>query len=417
MLRVYHAGGDRAHRARERALLEAGVDVVLVVPETWPGDDQVIDDVPARRLPVRRAGDVNRHSYRHPAQLGDLVQQVQPDIVDVHEEPVSLAARQWLRAAGNLPVVMYTAQNLDKRWPPPFAQYERAALHRTAGFYPCSRQAASVLRGKGYGGPLQVLPLGLDPAVHRQGAQDLPADEVVLGLVGRLVPEKGVLDAVRVLAAVHKSRPARLLVVGEGPEAAPARALSNHLGVADRCTWLPWCALDQLAAAYRTMHVVLVPSRSTTRWVEQFGRVITEGQANGAVPVAYSSGSIPEVVGDTGVVVVEGDVQGLSGAAVRLLSDPVRWRTLRARGLEATQRLSWRSLAEDQAEFYGTAVRGARRPLAHASHASREGAAAEFGPPARGPAGARPFAVPLLRERGPAQRVLGTAVDLWTSQR
>ena len=417
VLRIYHAGGDPAHRARERALLAAGVDVTMVVPEPWPGADLTAQDVPHRRLAVRRPGDVNRHAYLDPTQLSRLVRELRPDVLDVHEEPVSLAARQWLKAAGHLPVVMYTAQNLDKRWPPPFAQYERAALSRVAAFYPCSAQAASVLRGKGYRGLLRVLPLGIDEDVHRPGAQVLPVSEVVLGLVGRLVPEKGVLDAVRVLAAVHARRPARLLIIGDGPQAEPARRLSADLGVADQCTWLPWCPVEDLAEAYRRMHVVLIPSRATTTWVEQFGRVITEGEANGAVPVGYASGSIPEVIGQTGVLAEEPDVEGLARATTSLLDDPERWTALRARGLRASAERSWTRVAEAQIDLYRAAIVGGPPAVRRPSSTTRAAAREEFGTPAATPAGGRPFALPVLREPGRAPRLAAAALDRVTGQR
>jgi len=414
VLRVYHAAGEAAHRARDRALQAEGVDVTLVLPRHWPAA-ATIDDVPHRLLDARRVGDVNRHTY-----LGELSQvlcDLRPELLDVHEEPVSLAARQWLGAAGGLPAVMYSAQNIDKRWPPPFAHYERSALRRVRGLYPCSAQAASVLRGKGFAGHLEVLPLGLDPAVHRAGDQELPADEVVLGLVGRLVPEKGVQDAVRVLAAVRRRRPARLLVVGDGPERTPARDLAARLGVADSCSWSSWTDDRSLAVLYRRMHVVLVPSTATSRWVEQFGRVITEGRAAGAVPAGYASGSIPEVVGEVGLLVAEGDVEALSRAVSELLDRPATWRAMRDSGLDLAGANAWADIAARQVRFYEQALRVAPRPLRHPSGATRRAAAQEFGPSSGTPAGLRPFALPVLRKPGSGQHLLGQLVDIVTHQR
>lgn len=416
VLRIYHEGGDSTHRARDRALEQAGVDVTLVLPHTWPGQDGPTTDVSVVALSVCRPGDVNRHAYLDPSAMRELVMQCRPDVVDIHEEPFSLSARQWLRAAGGRPVVMYTAQNLDKRWPPPFAQYERAALRQVRGFYACSAQAASVLRGKGFDGALTILPLGVDTTVHAPGGQVLPANELILGLVGRLVPEKGVGDAIRVLATVHRATPTRLVVVGDGPAAGQARRLSHHLGVADRCTWLPWCSSQDLAALYRRMHVMLVPSRSTTRWVEQFGRVVTEGRANGAVPVAYACGSLPEVVGATGIVVAEGDHDAMAAAVLALTGSPMRWLTLRQAGLDLTPRHGWDRVARGQIELYEGALRAQPHPVRRPTAATRREAASQFGPPAMTVSGPRPFALPILREPGPASKLLARAVDLVTGQ-
>jgi len=411
VVRIYHEGRDPAHRARDRALVEQGVELRLVVPRTWPGPSAGLDDerFDIVELDIDRPGDVNRHRYIQ-RELRRAIDAWHPDLVDAHEEPVSVAAKQVLAAAGALPVVMYTAQNLDKRWPPPFAGMERRALARVAGFYPCSRQAASVLRGKGYAGPISVLPLGLDPVVHHAGSQDVRAnDEVVLGLVGRLVPEKGLRDAIDVLSAVRARRPARLIVVGRGPDAAAGLVRAEDRGVGNAVEWLPWLDAADLAAAYRRMHVVLVPSRSTPTWVEQFGRVITEGMANGAVPVGYASGSIPEVVGEEGLITPEGDVAALSSTVLELVEDADRWRAIRSRGLARSQKLFWSCVARDMVALYQQALEtGAPGDIGP----DRAAAMREFGPPARTPASRRPFALPGLRASYLAHRVLEPIADL-----
>lgn len=404
VLRVYHAGRDRSHRLRERALVEAGVDVTLVVPSSWPdgGAEAQLSAEPfeVRELPVTRPGDVNRHSWT--GDLAGLVASVRADLVDIHEEPFSVATRQWLRAAAGIPCVAYAAQNVDKRFPPPFAQYETSALARLSGIYPCSRQAASVVRGKGFTRVIDVLPLGRS-AAYGPGTQSLADDPVVLGLVGRLVPEKGVLDAVRVLAAVREVRQARLLVIGQGPEEAAGRSLAAELGVEAYVEWRPWQA--EMAAAYREMHVVLLPSRATQTWVEQFGRVIVEGQASGAVVVGYASGSIPEVLGSAGVAVPEGDVAALSSAVISLLDSG--FETLREAGLAQVSGLTWDAIASREKAFYERVL---SRPAA--VPAGRSAAVREFGAPATLLGGvARPFALPLLRKDTRATRALGAAVD------
>jgi glycosyltransferase involved in cell wall biosynthesis len=387
--RIYHAGRDSSHRARERALVEAGVDLRLIVPTEWPGvDDLQGEEFEIIELPVSRPGDVNRHRYRETRTLQRAIAAGRPDIVDVHEEPFSAVGAQ-VRCVSGAPVVMYTAQNLDKRWPPPFAQHERRALRGVAGFYPCSRQAASVLRGKGYRGPITPIPLGIDMALHRAGPQQLPDAEVVIGLVGRLVPEKGLLDAIQVLRSL--GQPARLLVAGSGPEVGLARGRTSELNV----EWHPWLTAAELSELYRRMHIVLVPSRATATWVEQFGRVIPEGWANGAVPVGYRSGSIPEVVDTAGVIVDEGNVEALSFAVQGLIERPDRWADLRREGLARAQQLSWARIAAEMIRMYELAM---RQPLPPPPQPNRAAARQEFGPPARTSISDRPFALPMLRQ-------------------
>lgn len=418
VLRISHGARDPQHRGRDRALVAAGVELTLVVPSEWPeGSSEVrLSPEPFRvvELPVRRPGDMNRHAYLDGGAIQRLIDDVKPEVLDIHAEPFSAVGRQsLLRAPASLPVVMYTAQNVDKRFPPPFANYERAALRRVAALYPCSRQAASVARGKGFGGTIDVLPLGYDDTVFRRGSQALDSDEIVLMLVGRIVPEKGAADAVRVLASVHATRPARLLVCGSGPDEKRTRDLAESLGVADRLDVRPWQSGSELAAAYREAHIVLVPSRPTERWVEQFGRVIVEAQASGAVVVGYASGAIPEVAGDAGVLVETGDVNHLAHAVNRVLSRPDEFAWRREAGCRRASTQTWGHVAERQVALYRAAPAAASPRLALPRSPRRRRALArrEFGPTASTLGGVRPFALPILRRGGVAPRALAIVVD------
>ena len=413
VLRIYHGGRDPAHRVRDRALVVAGVELTTVVPTSWAegGAEPVLSPEPFEvvELPVLRSGDVNRHRYADPAALRQVYDRVRPDLVDVHEEPFAAVTRQWLGVLPvGVPVVGYTAQNIDKRWPPPFAQWETAALRRLAGVYPCSRQAASVLRGKGYRGLLEVLPLGVDGTTLRAGDQRHDDPEWTLLLVGRLVPEKGVREAVEVLARVRRTRPARLVVVGRGPEGDAVPALARDLGVADHVEVVPWVDAQALAELYRSAHVALLPSRATRTWVEQFGRVITEGQASGAVVVGWTSGSIPEVGAGLVPLAPEGDVAGLADRVLELAADREKYDDLRARGLARSVELAWPEVGRRQAAFYDQA---ARQPAGLALRPDRAAAEREFGPPAQVAGGGRPFALPVLREDTAVSRALARGVD------
>ena len=301
------------------------------------------ESFPIIEVDVRSPGDVNRHSYADVGAVSRLAVDHQVDLVDLFEEPFSRAAGQLLpRLPPELPVVMYSAQNLDKRWPPPYRDYERRSLQRVQGFYPCSRQAAAVLRGKGFGGLIEPLPLGYD-------------DDVLLlrrAVVGRRedcgwplsagwCPKRASRDAVRVLADLHVGRgmdvesgPGRLRTSADRRDEAGGGARRGQTGwniVLGSCP-------RTLAQLYRETHVVLAPSRSTATWAEQFGRMIVEGQASGCVIVGYDSGSIPEVGGDPALLVREGDVDSLAEAAALVLSDPEQFEARRRSGLALAPR-------------------------------------------------------------------------------
>jgi glycosyltransferase involved in cell wall biosynthesis len=418
VVRIYHAGRVVAYRERERLLCASGVDLTLVVPRVWPegGGETELSKEPFRvvELPVKRPGDVNRHSYADGAALSRVLHEAAPDVLDLHEEPFSAVARQMLRLApAGTPVVMYTAQNVDKRYPPPFAQYERAAHRRVAALYPCSRQAAAVARGKGFDGLIEVLPLGYDPALFFAGTQSLDDHELVLALFGRLVPEKGLTDAVQVLAHLNRLRPARLVVHGSGPDGRAGVALAAQLGVADRLELSGWKSTPELAKSYRTAHIVLVPSKPTETWVEQFGRVIVEAQASGAVVAGYDSGTIAEVGGEAAVLAEPGASRELAAAVAQVVADETDWQRRRRLGLETVQHCVWENVSARHAALYDlVAGRSPSRVLLPRSpRERRQFARSEFGPTSATVGGPRPFALPVLRRDGPLSRALARIVD------
>jgi glycosyltransferase involved in cell wall biosynthesis len=423
VVRICHAGRDPSHRLRDRALVAAGVEVTYVVPQEWPepaAERSLSEEpFPIVELPVTRAGDVNRHRFASAEAVARVVQQADPELVDLHEEPFSAVTHQLVEALpASRRVVVYASQNLDKRWPPPFAQWERRALARAHGVYAISRQAASVIRGKGYDGPLRLIPLGYDDTTLFAGEQAADDAEIRLALVGRLIPEKGVGDAVSVLARVNALRPARLLLVGEGPMLESALAAAAARGVADRVEHQPWQTADELARLYREVHVVLAPSRATATWTEQFGRMVSEGQASGCVVAGYASGAIAEVGGEAAALVPEGDVGALEAAVLRLIGDPREFAARREAGLLVSRTRTWDVVAREQLRFYedalATSTDGLRRSR---PGVLREEAAREFGPPARAVGTARPFALPLLRRSSALSHYLGRLIDLGASAR
>jgi glycosyltransferase involved in cell wall biosynthesis len=80
------------------------------------------------------------------------------------------------------------------------------------------------------------------------------------------------------------------------------------------------------------LDVVVVPSRTTPRWIEAVPRAALDAMAHGIAVVGSKAGAIPETLGDAGVVVPEEDVTGLSEILQRLHDDPAEHQRLGAAG-------------------------------------------------------------------------------------
>ena len=306
-----------------------GVALTVIVPPSWRDSRGV-----TRLERVHTAGydllvtplALNGHFHLHfYPRLGRLLRRLRPDLLHVDEEPYNLATWQAMRLAGRLgvPACFFAWQNLYRRYPPPFRCFERYNFRHTAQAIAGNHEAVSVLRAKGYAGPVSVIPqFGVDPEIFSPGEQVLGIRDqgLVIGYAGGLVPEKGVDLLLRAVAGVGIGYWV-LVIVGEGSEKARLQALAGELGIADRVRFLGRLPSTQMPEVYRSLDVLVLPSRRQRNWKEQFGRVLVEAMACGVPVVGSDCGEIPHVVGGAGLIFPEGDVAALRERLARLQGD------------------------------------------------------------------------------------------------
>ncbi len=247
------------------------------------------------------------------------------DVIDIHEEPFALATVEvrLLRAlrGQRAPYVLYTAQNLFKRYPIPFRWLERAALRGAAGVSACNTEAARIAELKGFAGRARVIPLGVDPQDSRRCRAGVGVDDCDGRVRGAPRPEKGIdvlLDAVARTPLLH----ARF--AGSGPLASSLATHARRRGIADRVTYTGVLSPAEVPAFYRSLDVLAVPSVPTARWTEQFGRVAVEAMASGVPVVSSDAGALPDVVGGAGIVVPHSDAAALADALLEATGPAAR---------------------------------------------------------------------------------------------
>jgi glycosyltransferase involved in cell wall biosynthesis len=137
------------------------------------------------------------------------------------------------------------------------------------------------------------------------------------------VPEKGVhvlLDAL----ALMTDWPWQLLMDSFESKDAYARQLRaqiDRLRLAERVVFFE-SSHEDMPDYMNAADLVVLPSLSTPKWKEQYGRVIQEAQACGRIVIASESGAIPETMDGQGYLVPEGDAPALAERLCALLERP-----------------------------------------------------------------------------------------------
>jgi glycosyltransferase involved in cell wall biosynthesis len=101
------------------------------------------------------------------------------------------------------------------------------------------------------------------------------------------------------------------------------------------------------------MDVLALTSRTLPNWKEQFGRVLVEAMACGVPVIGSSSGEIPHVIGDAGLIVHEEDVDGLRNGLLQLMRDDALRLELGRRGRQRVlERFTQARVAAETVEIY-----------------------------------------------------------------
>ncbi|HEY3080518.1 MAG TPA: glycosyltransferase [Chloroflexota bacterium] len=317
--------GAYQKKAEELARLP-GVELTVLVPPRWSESGRTV------RLERRfTAGyelvelpfvfDGHHHVHFYPTLWREL-ERLRPDVLHVDEEPYNLATFLAYLDGGRVGAkrLFFSWQNLYRRYPAPFRWMERWVLANSDGAIAGVTAALDVFRRKGYRGPTAVIPqFGFDPELFSPAPERRPRP-FTIGYLGRLQERKGLLDLVEACAGLPGDW--RLRFVGSGDLGDRLLARAGELAIGDRVEVLPPVGSTEVVPVYRGLDVVALPSRTLPSWKEQFGRILPEGMACGAIPLGSDSGEIPHVIGDAGLVFPEGDVAALRAHLQRLMDDP-----------------------------------------------------------------------------------------------
>jgi glycosyltransferase involved in cell wall biosynthesis len=360
VLVVSHVYLDPTRRGKLRAFAARDCDVTLGVPQRWTeaalgGPIETVWErqggVEIFPIPARHHGDAALLQFGR-RELRSLLRDKRPDLVQVEEELLSRAAAQVVRAArrANVPAVLFTQENVERpasllaRW------RSRGTLERVRGVIAGSAAAAELVRRERPDLPVVVIPqigVAVPPAPEHTYHEGL-----AIGCVGRLVAEKG-LDTLLEALAENRAERWHLTVVGEGPDRERLERFTSEHRLAARVRWMGALPPDRLARLWPELDVLVLPSHKLPAWTEPVGQVLMEAMANEVAVVGSDAGVIPEVIGDSGVIVPPGDPVALAAALRRLATDATRRPLVQAARARAMQRFSDDAVAEATMRFWG----------------------------------------------------------------
>lgn len=364
VLRVSHSSLTPTLRERERALARQypDIDLQVITAQEWREAEVDVRATPDDLFPVTAPRTLlSKHVQLfawNPLAVVNVLRSHRPHLVDLNHEPFSVGCAQMLTLcnwfAPQAAIILQTAQNIYRQYPPPFRWLEKRAFRRVDAAYACSETTREVMRAKGFDKPMAIIPFGVDTRLFaRAPANTKSAGEpLTISYVGRMLPGKGLNILAEALPQLQ-SKNWRLLVVGDGPERPAFQKQLNELGLMDRAQFLGAISYDDVPEIFRQIDLFVMPTQTTSRIREQFGRVLVEAMASGVPVIGSTSGAIPEVIADAGLIVPEGDSKELAGAIERLLSNPDLRAHLARVGRERVElHYSWSQVADKTYEFY-----------------------------------------------------------------
>jgi N-acetyl-alpha-D-glucosaminyl L-malate synthase BshA len=186
---------------------------------------------------------------------------------------------------------------------------------------------------------IRVIPNFLDCGVYRRRdvaalrASLAPEGQKILIHVSNFRPVKRVTAVIEVFARIRRQVPARLVMVGDGPDVADATRLARSLGMGDEVQFVG--EQDQVVPLLSAADLFLLPSAQ-----ESFGLAALEAMACEVPVVASRVGGLPEVVEDGagGFLHAPEDLDGMAASALRLLTDGELHRRAAAAARETARR-------------------------------------------------------------------------------
>ena len=354
---------------RKFTLIAAKPNIIVRVltPNKWYESFQEINFSPDENTdceevacPIRFSGYGSRFYYR--GNIAKHFKDFKPDIIHLEEEAWSLNALQTVRLkrkyCPNSRFIFRTSLSIPskQRFGPLPIWIEKRVFRETDIAFPLSKNAGEILKLRGYEGTQIPFPNGVDISLFNKRDMYQLKDTLgikdcfVIGYIGRIIQMKGIDTLIE--AAAKLNFPYKLLIVGKGEDKPSFEYLALKYQINEKIVWIDAVPPEKVPDYLNCMNTLILPSRTTSDWVEFFGRVLIEGMACEVPVIGSDSGEIPHVIGDAGFVFKEGDASELAEKIRKIADEPTLYKTFQKRGLERVQEFTWETIAQRTYDVY-----------------------------------------------------------------
>jgi alpha-maltose-1-phosphate synthase len=203
-------------------------------------------------------------------------------------------------------------------------------------FLPLTQRAAEVFTLMGVSPDrIKVIPFGVDTSrfYHLEDTResyknkfDIPREDIVILYIGRFSKFKGLFELVYAAKKILEDRSLnelriKFVLVGDGPLKNNIKSLLLYLNIEEDFRIIDGIDYSEIPNIHNMADIFVLPSIVSSRWQEQFGMVLIESMACSKPVVSTLTGSIPEVVGDAGLLVQASDHYSLYLTLKQLLLD------------------------------------------------------------------------------------------------
>jgi len=253
-----------------------------------------------------------------------------PNIIHVEQEVFSLSAFEMALFARIIkkPLTLFCWENIaDKPLSLPRRIIRQFIINTATCIIVGNHGGISALQKWNFKKQIKIIPQqGINTKLFFPRKHKKEKKLFTIGFLGRLTYEKGIDILLNALRLLHKKKyDCHLIIYGGGPEEKRLKRLAKELKISNIIKWFAFVPYKKVPEILCNFDVLVLPSRSISKWKEQFGHILIEAMAMGIPVIGSMSGEIPSVIGRSDLVFPEDNSEALTEILEKMILNP-KWR-------------------------------------------------------------------------------------------